>query len=32
VLNKLKKRGEINLGEQKALTEDRLKSLLEMRF
>nr|MDA3907022.1 hypothetical protein [Bacteroidales bacterium] len=32
VIQKLAKQGKINLGEQKALTPDRLKSLLEMRF
>ncbi len=32
IMQKLAKQGKINLGEQKALTPDRLKSLLEMRF
>lgn len=32
IIQKLAKQGKINLGEQKALTSDRLKSLLEMRF
>lgn len=32
VIQKLRKRGEINFGERKALNEDRLRTLLEMRF
>lgn len=32
VIQKLEKQGKINLGEQKALNADRLKTLLEMRF